>query len=183
VPALKASGTFVRNYDPEAMVAKYREWYPAFTPTDVYFQITTDTRVWRTEQVAAEKRAQNPVSAKRTWVYEMDWGSPAAHGRYKAPHTMDLPFAFDNVAVAPGMVGGSEEEQRRAQAMADAVSETYIAFARTGDPNNAKVPKWPTFNLETRPTMIFDDHVRVEDDPRGRQRATIEAVPYAPNAV
>jgi para-nitrobenzyl esterase len=96
---------------------------------------------------------------------------------------MDLPFAFDNIQVAPGMVGGSEEEQKRAQAMADAVSETYIAFARTGDPNNAKVPKWPTFNLETRPTMIFDDSVRVENDPRGKQRAMIEAVPYKPNVV
>jgi para-nitrobenzyl esterase len=183
VPALKASGPFLRDYDPEVMVAKYREWYPAYTPTDVYFQITTDMRVWRTEQIAAEKRASNAVSAKRTWVYQMDWGSPAAHGRYKAPHTMDLPFAFDNVALAPGMVGGSAEEQTRAQAMADAVSETYIAFARTGDPNNAKVPHWPNFNLETRPTMIFDDNVRVENDPRGRQRALIEAVPYVPNAV
>jgi len=183
VPALKASGPFLRDYDPDALVAKYREWYSTYTPTDVYFQITTDMRVWSTEQVAAEKRASNPISAKHTWVYQMDWGSPAAHGRYKAPHTMDIPFAFDNVALAPGMVGGSPEEQKRAQAMADAVSETYIAFARTGNPNNPKVPHWPNFNLTSRPTMIFDDTVRVENDPRGRQRALIEAVPYAPNAV
>jgi para-nitrobenzyl esterase len=183
VPALKASGPSLRNYDPDMLVAKYREWYPAYTPTDVYFQITTDIRVWRAEQVAAEKRASNPTSAKRTWLYQMDWASPAAHGRYKAPHTMDIPFAFDNVALAPGMVGDTPEEQKRAQAMADAVSESYIAFARTGNPNNTHVPHWPNFNLQTRPTMIFDDTVRVENDPRGRQRALIEAVPYVPNAV
>jgi len=45
------------------------------------------------------------------------------------------------------------------------------------------VPKWPTFNLETRPTMIFGDTVRVEDDPRRKQLEMIEAAPYVPNAV
>jgi para-nitrobenzyl esterase len=181
VPALKASGAFVRDFNPEEMVTKYREWHPQYSPTDVYFQITTDTRVWRAEQVAAEKRAEKPETQKRTWVYQMNWGSPAADGRYKAPHTMDLPFAFDNVAIAPGMVGDTPDQQSRAQAMADAVSESYIAFARTGDPNNKHVPKWPNFDLARRSTMIFDDKVRVEDDPRGEERRYIEKVPYAPN--
>ena len=181
VPALKASGVFVRDFNPEEMVTKYREWHPQYSPTDVYFQITTDTRVWRAEQVAAEKRAEKPETQKRTWVYQMNWGSPAADGRYKAPHTMDLPFAFDNVAIAPGMVGDTPDQQSRAQAMADAVSESYIAFARTGDPNNKHVPKWPNFDLARRSTMIFDDKVRVEDDPRGEERRYIEKVPYAPN--
>jgi para-nitrobenzyl esterase len=96
---------------------------------------------------------------------------------------MDLPFAFDNVAIAPGMVGGSPEEQARAQTLADAVSESYIAFATTGNPNNAKVPHWPHFDLKDRPTMIFDDKVRVENDPRKEERLLIEQVPYVPNAM
>ena len=146
------------------------------------FQITTDTRVWRAEQVAAEKRAGNPESQKRTWVYQMDWASPAADGRYKAPHTMDLPFGFDNTAIATGMVGDTPEQQARAQAMADAVSESYIAFAKTGNPNNKHVPNWPTFDLTRRATMIFDDKVRVENDPRQNERKYIEQKPYAPNA-
>lgn len=182
VPALKANTAFVRDFNPEEMVAKYREWHPQYSPTDVYFQITTDTRVWRAEQTAAEKRAANRESQKRTWLYQMDWASPVAGGRYKAPHTMDLPFAFDNVAIAPGMVGDTPEEQGRAQAMANAVSESYIAFAKTGNPNNSHVPQWPTFDLTHRSTMIFDDRVRVEDDPRGRERKYIEQVPYRPNA-
>jgi para-nitrobenzyl esterase len=181
VPALKAS-TGLREFQPEELVARYREWHPQYTATDVYFQITTDTRVWRAEQLAAEKRAVNPESQKRTWVYQMDWASPAAEGRYKAPHTMDLPFAFDNVAIAPGMVGDTPEQQARAQAMADAVSESYIAFAKTGNPNNPHVPQWPNFDLTHRATMIFDDKVRVEDDPRQRERKYIEQTPYVPNA-
>jgi para-nitrobenzyl esterase len=183
VPALKASGAFVRDFNADEMVAKYRAWHPQYTPSDVYFQITTDTRVWRTEQIAAEKRAANPESQKRTWLYQIDWASPAYSGRYKAPHTMDLPFAFDTVAIAPGMVGDTPEDQKRARAMADAVSESYIAFARNGDPNNKHVPHWPTFDLKNRSTMIFDDTVRVQNDPRGDERRYIEQVAYVPNAV
>jgi carboxylesterase type B len=58
------------------------------------------------------------------------------------------------------MVGGAPEEQTRAQAMADAVAESYIAFANSGNPNNKHVPQWPTFDLTRRATMIFDDKVR-----------------------
>ena len=183
VPALKTNAAFVRDFNADEMVAKYRAWHPQYTPTDVYFQITTDTRVWRAEQIAAEKRAANPESQQRTWVYQMDWISPAAGGRYKAPHTMDLPFAFDTVGIAQGMVGDTAEDQKRAQAMADAVSESYIAFARTGNPNNKHVPQWPTFDLKNRATMIFDDTVRVQNDPRGDERRYIEQVVYVPNAV
>jgi para-nitrobenzyl esterase len=96
---------------------------------------------------------------------------------------MDLPFAFDTVAIAQGMVGDISEDQKRAQAMADAVSESYIAFARTGNPNNKHVPTWPTFDLKNRATMIFDDTVRVQNDPRGDERRYIEQVAYVPNAV
>jgi para-nitrobenzyl esterase len=187
VPALNASGAFLRDFlrdgHAEEMVAKYRAWHPQYSPTDVYFQITTDTRVWRAEQVAAEKRAGNRESQPKTWTYQMDWASPAADGRYKAPHTMDLPFAFDNVALAPGMVGDTAEQQLRAQAMATAVSESYIAFANTGNPNNRHIPKWPNFDLSARPTMIFDDKVRVENDPRRQEREYIAQVPYVPNAI
>jgi len=81
------------------------------------------------------------------------------------------------------MVGDTPEQQARAQAMATAVSESYIAFAKTGNPNNSHVPKWPNFDLTHRPTMIFDDKVRVENDPRQQERKYIEKVPYVPNAV
>ena len=99
-------------------------------------------------------------------------------GKWGAPHTLDIPLAFDNVALSSGMVGASAEDQVRAQKMADVVSETYIAFARTGNPNNAMVPKWPAFDLKSRPTMIFDETTRVEDDPRGRERKYLGQVPY-----
>ena len=49
-------------------------------------------------------------------------------GRLKSPHTIEIPFAFDTVKVAR-LTATSPD----APALADKVSDAWIAFARTGD--------------------------------------------------
>ena len=64
------------------------------------------------------------------------------------------------------------------QKLADQVSDTFIAFARTGDPNNKAIPHWPRYEVEHRPTMVWYSASRVEDDPRGEERKLIDRAPY-----
>jgi para-nitrobenzyl esterase len=87
---------------------------------------------------------------------------------------MDIPFMFDNVAIASPMTGGGPEAQK----LADQMSDTLIAFARTGNPNNPSIPSWPRFNLQNRPTMIWDTPTHIEDDPRSNERKLISQAPY-----
>ena len=180
--ALEKGAPFLKSETvslPVAEVIKnYREWNPTYSASDVFFAVTTDSRSWRGEVIEAERRAADAKAQPHTWVYQVNWKSGVDGGKWGAPHTLDIPLAFDNVALSPGMVGSSAADQARAQQMADIVSETYIAFARTGNPNNARLPKWPAFELAKRPTMIFDLPVRVEDDPRGRERRYLGQVPY-----
>jgi para-nitrobenzyl esterase len=49
--------------------------------------------------------------------------------------------------------------------MAEKLSSVWLAFAKTGDPNNKAIPHWPPYNPDQRPTMIFDLNTRVENDP------------------
>jgi para-nitrobenzyl esterase len=71
------------------------------------------------------------------------------------------------------LTGGGEQ----AMALADKVSDAWIAFARTGNPNTPKLPRWPAFNAADRPTMVFDNESRVELDPiRAQRLAMFEAV-------
>ena len=70
---------------------------------------------------------------------------------------------------------GTGPDARRA---ADAMSETFIAFARTGDPNNAAIPRWDRYTLPERATMIFDATSRAETDPRGEERRLFQTAPF-----
>jgi para-nitrobenzyl esterase len=45
------------------------------------------------------------------------------------------------------------------------MSEAWVAFAHTGNPNNKELPKWPAFDADTRATMIFNVPSKVENDP------------------
>ncbi len=42
---------------------------------------------------------------------------------------------------------------------------SWAAFARTGNPNIAGLPKWPVYSAATRDTLLFNNEVRVVQDP------------------
>jgi para-nitrobenzyl esterase len=71
------------------------------------------------------------------------------------------------------MTGTSPEAYKLAEQM----SETYLAFARSGDPNNPKIPRWPPYDLSRRATLAFDQVSSVIEDPRGEERKLFSARP------
>jgi para-nitrobenzyl esterase len=62
--------------------------------------------------------------------------------------------------------------------MADQMSEAFLAFARTGDPNCKAIPRWERYGLDRRQTMVFNTPSRLVDDPRGDERRLFEKVPF-----
>jgi len=141
----------------------YRNANPGATPSDIYFLIASDHRYNAPVMKIAERRAaleQGPV-----YLYYFRWESPFDGGRFKSPHTIEIPFAFDNLDASPLTADSST-----APALADKVSDAWIAFARTGSPNTPKLPAWPAFNAAARPTMVFDDDSAVVNDPIGAER-------------
>ncbi len=162
---------FLGTLTTEDIIANYRKWYPAYSASDVFFAVTTAFRSWHGMVIESECRA---VQHGPTWTYNFAWKSPVDNGKWGAPHTMDIPFMFDNTAIASPMTGGGSEAQK----LADQMSDTLIAFARTGNPNNPSIPFWPRFNLQTRPTMIWDTSPHIENDPRSNERKLISQAPY-----
>jgi para-nitrobenzyl esterase len=163
--------SFLGDLKTANIVADYRKWYPAYSAGDVFFAVTTAFRSWHGMVIESDRRA---AQHGPTWAYNFAWKSPVDGGKWGAPHTMDIPFAFDNVKIAASMTGGGADAQK----VADQVSDTFIAFARTGDPNNKTIPHWPRYELKHRPTMIWNSVSRVEDDPRGEERKLIAQAPY-----
>jgi para-nitrobenzyl esterase len=165
---------FLGNLKPDDVVRQYRAMYPAYSASDVFFAATTAFRSWRGQVIEAERRAAQPAGVAPTWVYELDWRTPVGGGKWGAPHTLDIPLTLDNVEAADGMTGNGPE----ATQLAGLMSDTWIAFARTGNPNHKGLPAWSPYNLAARSTMSFTPQPRLVEDPRGNERRLIEQVPY-----
>ena len=157
------------------MIAKYREWHPEYSPADVFFAATTDSRSWRGQVIEADRRAAQPAGSAPTYVFQFDWPTPIDGGKWGAHHGLDVPFVFDNAAITPHLVGtgdgaaaaGVADERRLDRLRAHRRSQYVVGL-----------PQWPAFDLERRATMVFDRDVRVVDDPRGRERRLFGQVPY-----
>lgn len=160
-----------KDVAPGWVVQRYRELYPHKTPGQILLAATTAGRSWPGHLIQAEERAK--IGAP-TWMYQLDFRSPEAGGVLGAFHTLDIPLVFDNVAAPGSRTGDTPAAHRLAGRMAD----SFIAFARTGDPNCASLPAWPKFTLDTRRTMIFDNDTRVVSDPRREERLLWSVAPY-----
>lgn len=173
-PIMEKNSPFMGDLDRGEVIAMYRRLYPAYSPTDVFFAATTDSRSWRGQVIEAERRALQPDAAPHTWVFQLDWGTPVDGGKWGAHHGLDVPLVFDNALHLPDLVGTGPEAGRLAALM----SSTWIAFARTGEPGTGGLPPWPAYDLNRRATMVFDAVTRVVDDPRGAERRLFAQVPY-----
>ncbi len=139
-------------------------------PSEVFFAATTAGRSWRGAVIEAEERAK---SGSPAYAYQLDWATPKDGGKFGAPHGSDIQLVFDNIDKP-----GATAIGRQAQSMADQMSETFLAFARSGNPNNKLIPRWQHYTLPRRQTMVFNVPSHLENDPRGAERRLFAKVPY-----
>jgi para-nitrobenzyl esterase len=149
------------------MIDLYRKLNPGATPSDIYFLIASDLRYGAPTMIAAQRRAA--LGKAPVFLYYFTWETPVQGGRLKSPHTMEIPFAFDNVKISSRMTGGGAD----AMALADKVSDAWIAFARSGDPNTPKLPHWLAYDAKDRATMVINNVSKVVNDPLREQRVAM----------
>ena len=158
-----------RNDEAKAreLVALYRQTHPGITNTDVWLIMNADnTRRANVQTLGELKFAQGRAPA---YAYYFAWRSPVHKGQMKAYHTLDIPFVFNNVDVAASMTGSGQERY----ALQHRMSAAWAAFARTGNPNHADIPTWPVFNPTQRATMIWNNEVKVVNDPYKEERLAL----------
>lgn len=137
----------------DEFIAAYAEAYPGFQPKDI-IDFDTNFRPGAIEQGDA-KSAQGGAPV---YMYMFAWESPVLDGALRSTHCMEIPFVFNNADVHASMTGGSPE----AMTLADRMSDAWIAFARTGNPNTATLPEWPAYTKDGGATMMFDNECEVK---------------------
>jgi para-nitrobenzyl esterase len=153
----------------DQIVQAYRRVDPNSTPFLIKARLMTDrNQRGRAITQAERKAAQGGAPA---WLYRFDWPSPAFGGKFGSIHAAEVELTFHNHR---GLMAGNTPE---AMKMADMIAATWVAFARTGNPNNPRIPHWPAFDLQRRATMIFDNQPRVTNAPDRELVALVAAAP------
>ncbi len=116
-------------------------------------------------------------SGESVWMYRFDYKSTAFGGGLKSCHALELPFVWNTVKNprTTAFVGDAPERF----ALAEQMHHAWIAFAKNGNPSIAALPDWPEYNLEQRPTMLFNVECKVENDPGRTERLFWEQVAAA----
>jgi para-nitrobenzyl esterase len=143
----------------------YAATRPDQPASEVSMAIATDEtfRLAAVQMAEAQHAVGNPA-----YLYLFTWQSPALDGRLGACHALEIPFVFDNVH-QPGvelLTGNGDDRAPLAKVM----NAAWTAFARTGSPDHAGMPAWPSYDPASRSTMVFDHQVEVADDPLGSDR-------------
>jgi para-nitrobenzyl esterase len=141
----------------------YRPVTSGKTPYLVQAQVFTDTQARARAITQAERKASQ--GGAPAWMYIWEWTTPAFDGKLGAVHGHDVDASFN--LYRNGICGTGDKTGRL---MAKRLASTFVAFAKTGNPDNDQIPHWPAYDATARATMVFDTNTRVVNDPRSAIR-------------
>lgn len=162
-----AMGFLRQRYGQEGadhIIAAYAKAYPGYRPVDLIdFDTTFRPNAMRQADIKAAQGGA-PV-----YMYLFTWESPVLDGALRSTHCMEIPFVFANAKIHASMTGGGAQ----AETLAGRMSDAWIAFARTGNPNTPSLPHWPAYTPDQRATMFFDNDCEVRN---GHDRELLDVV-------
>jgi para-nitrobenzyl esterase len=140
-------------------------------PLELFSAIDSD-RTFRLPAIRmAEAQSRHQAG---TYKYLFSWASPAFDGALGACHALELPFVFGTLGI-PGLAeitGDGPVARDLSRHMMDA----WVAFARSGDPSHAGLPRWQAYDSAERATLVFDATPALVRDPLGCERSAWDGI-------
>jgi len=156
----------------QEMLKLYKSKWPEKKPFLLQAQIITDAGFRRFAYAQADLKAAQRGAP--VYMYRWDWPGPGFDGLYGAVHAIDVAASFRNVRdpiLGAGCMTGRN--------LSDRLAASWVAFAKTGSPQNDLVENWPAYNSVDRATMIFDDPSHLTNDPNREIREFWSRMPPA----
>jgi para-nitrobenzyl esterase len=119
--------------------------------------------------VARMAKMKYELKGAPVFAYYFTWQSPMLEDA-GAWHTAELAFCFDNTKRCEQGTGNTPE----AHALSTKMATAWANFARTGNPSQPGLA-WTPAEPTRCPTMVFDNHCRMVDDPEGEVRKLLLA--------
>ena len=153
-----------------ALVSSYRQDHPKASDYELYAIVTSD-RTFRLPAIAASE-AKAAHAAAPAYMYRFDWITNADGGLAMTPHSLEVPFVFRNASLTQNVPGAKDYKP-----LQEAISNAWVAFARSGDPNCPQLPHWDTYNPARRATMLFNQTTVAVNDPDAADTAAQKKLP------
>ena len=134
--------------DTDAFIEAYFQAWPDGSLQDMLSQ----DRIFRHNSVIS-CRGINAQGAAPVWNYLFAWQKPTDH--YSA-HGDELPFFFNAIEAEKRKVPEITPEVAH---LRDVMSDYWVNFAYTGNPNGEGLPVWHSFAEADEPCMIFDTEI------------------------
>ena len=149
--------------------------YAGYPKKKAVLDILTDA-VFRIPNIRlAECRSQfAPV-----YMYRFEWSSFLLNASgLKSFHGLEIPFVFGNSGGRIGKILKLIATKKLIARLSGEMQQSWINFARYGNPNGIGTETWKRYNTTERPTMIFNKESKLAQDPDAKQRAAWDGVSY-----
>ncbi len=132
------------------IIKAFKKAYPDKNPIEV---LGIDRAIRQTSVRLAKMHAEGKKAG--TYLYNFTLEFPFENKK-PAWHCSDIPFVFHNIDKVEvcNILGVSNKLERE-------IFNSFIAFAKTGNPNNSSIPEWASVTDNDVPTMIFDKQCEV----------------------
>jgi para-nitrobenzyl esterase len=148
------------------IIVAFQKCYPDAKPFDLLSVISIAPFRQSAVDMATRKIAQGKAPA---YYYLFAYRTPVLDGRPGAFHSAEIAFVFDNLERCSNLTGGDPE----ADILSSQMSQAWINFARSGNPNHSDLPHWPAFTPDKGQTMVFDTPCEIKKDPDREARKVV----------
>lgn len=138
----------------DAFISAFQQAFPEGTPDDM---LSID-RLFRAKTLITADAIAETRKAP-TYMYRFDWRSPVTLG---SQHGNELNFCFNTLKLATREL---PEPTEKDQALADVMSNSWAAFAKTGNPNTEGLPTWNAYTPENGEMMLFNHECTITHNP------------------
>ncbi len=146
----------------EPVVDVYRASRPSDSPSDIFVAVFSD----RLREIGLRVAEQQCAQQDNVYVYNTTYQPPMDNDpNLGAFHGLESPLAL-RLVLHPD-----------AEAVSRQITDARVSFARTGNPNHAGIPAWPTYHKD-RATMVFDREPHLVYDPSPAERKAMSGLPH-----
>ena len=130
---------------------------------DAFIRAGTELEVTAPARWTAQ--TMNGMKSK-AYLYEVTWAYPSQGGQqWGAFHGIELLLMFDSPRVPRDATG---------DALAEALRDYWVQFARTGNPNVTRLPAWPPYDSRTKAYLELGAKIAPATDLRQESFALIQ---------